>query len=125
MSALAPVMEGFFTERLLAQRRASAHTVASYRDAFRLLLGFVQRRTGKAPSYCPPLGTKTVTPHVLRHTCAMRPASTSTAGSSNPAGTSSSPTPTATAGPQSGSGPRGDDRGGPGQRQPRRDDRRA
>jgi integrase/recombinase XerD len=50
MSALAPVMEGFFTERLVAQRRASPHTVASYRDAFRLLLAFVQRRTGKAPS---------------------------------------------------------------------------
>ncbi|MGH9137867.1 MAG: tyrosine-type recombinase/integrase [Acidimicrobiales bacterium] len=50
MSALAPVMEGFFTERLIGQRRASAHTVASYRDTFRLLLGFAQRRTGRAPS---------------------------------------------------------------------------
>lgn len=50
MSALAPVMEAFFTERLVAQGRASPHTVASYRDAFRLLLGFVQRRTGIAPS---------------------------------------------------------------------------
>ena len=50
MSALAPVMEGFFTERLIGQRRASPHTVASYRDTFRLLLGFVQRRTHKAPS---------------------------------------------------------------------------
>jgi integrase/recombinase XerD len=50
MSALAPIMEGFFTERLIGQRRASPHTVASYRDTFRLLLGFAQRRTGKAPS---------------------------------------------------------------------------
>lgn len=50
MSALAPVMEGFFTERLIGQRRASPHTVASYRDTFRLLLAFVERRTGKAPS---------------------------------------------------------------------------
>lgn len=50
MSALAPVMEGFFIERLLAQRRASPHTIASYRDTFRLLLGFAQRRTGKAPT---------------------------------------------------------------------------
>jgi hypothetical protein len=40
MSALAPVMEGFFTERLVGQRQASPHTVASYRDTFRLLLGF-------------------------------------------------------------------------------------
>lgn len=50
MSALAPVMEGFFTERLIGQRHASAHTVASYRDTFRLLLGFAQRHTGRAPS---------------------------------------------------------------------------
>ena len=50
MSALAPILEGFFTERLIGQRQASPHTVASYRDAFRLLLAFVQRRVGKAPS---------------------------------------------------------------------------
>lgn len=43
-------MQGFFTERLLGQRRASPNTVASYRDAFRLLVAFVQQRTGKAPS---------------------------------------------------------------------------
>lgn len=50
MSALAPTLEAFFTERLLSQRRASPHTVAAYRDAFCLLLGFAQRETGKAPS---------------------------------------------------------------------------
>lgn len=50
MSALAPIMEGFFTERLIGQRQASPHTVASYRDAFRLLLAFVQRRVGTPPS---------------------------------------------------------------------------
>ena len=50
MSALAPIMQGFFTERLIGQRQASPHTVASYRDAFRLLLAFVQRRDGKPPS---------------------------------------------------------------------------
>jgi site-specific recombinase XerD len=43
-------MEGFFTERLIAQRRASRHTVASYRDTFRLLVAFAQQQTGKAPS---------------------------------------------------------------------------
>jgi site-specific recombinase XerD len=43
-------LEGFFTERLIGQRRASAHTIASYRDAFRLLLVFAQHRTGKTPS---------------------------------------------------------------------------
>ena len=50
MSTLAPVMEGFFTERLIGQRRASPHTVASYRDCFRLLLGFAHQHTGKPPS---------------------------------------------------------------------------
>ena len=50
MSALAPTLEAFFTERLLTQKRASAHTVSSYRDALRLMLVFAQNRTGKAPS---------------------------------------------------------------------------
>ena len=50
MSSLAPVLEAFFTDRLLTQRQVSEHTIASYRDTFRLLLGFAQRRTGKAPS---------------------------------------------------------------------------
>ena len=47
---LAPLLEGFFTQRLIAQRHASPHTIASYRDTFRLLLGFVEKRTGRAPS---------------------------------------------------------------------------
>ena len=50
MSALAPTLEAFFTERLLHQRLASAHTIAAYRDTFRLLLGFAQCRLGKAPA---------------------------------------------------------------------------
>jgi site-specific recombinase XerD len=50
MSALAPTLQSFFTERLLTQRRASPNTVASYRDTFRLLLGFALRRTGTTPS---------------------------------------------------------------------------
>lgn len=50
MNDLAPTLQGFFTERLLTQRRASPNTVASYRDTFRLLLNFAQRRTGKPPS---------------------------------------------------------------------------
>ena len=37
----APLLEGFFTQRLMRQRRASAHTIASYRDTFQLLLRFV------------------------------------------------------------------------------------
>ncbi len=50
MSTLAPTLESFFTERLLAQLRASPHTVAAYRDTFRLLLRFAKDRNGKAPS---------------------------------------------------------------------------
>ena len=46
----APLLEAFFTQRLMRQRRASAHTIASYRDTFRLLLQFAQRRLHKAPS---------------------------------------------------------------------------
>jgi site-specific recombinase XerD len=44
------LLQSFFTERLLAQRRASSHTVASYRDCFRLLLGFASKRLGKEVS---------------------------------------------------------------------------
>ena len=50
MTSLAPTLEAFFTERLYRQRQASPHTIASYRDTFRLLLRFAEERTGKAPS---------------------------------------------------------------------------
>ena len=46
----ATLLEGFFTRRLMNQRRASPHTIASYRDTFRLLLRFAQQRLRKAPS---------------------------------------------------------------------------
>jgi site-specific recombinase XerD len=48
--SFAPLLEGFFTQRLMRQRRASAHTIASYRDTFRLLPKFVQQRLRKEPS---------------------------------------------------------------------------
>jgi site-specific recombinase XerD len=44
------LLEQFFTERLMQQRQASAHTIASYRDTFSLLLRFVQARTNQTPS---------------------------------------------------------------------------
>ena len=50
MTTLAPTLEAFFTERLIGQRQTSGHTIAAYRDTFRLLLGFVHNRTGKPPS---------------------------------------------------------------------------
>lgn len=46
----AALLETFFTDRLIAQRRVSPHTVASYRDTFRLLLKFAQTELGKSPS---------------------------------------------------------------------------
>ena len=50
MSALAPTLQAFFTDRLITQRRASPHTIAAYRDALRLLLAFVERDAGKPPA---------------------------------------------------------------------------
>lgn len=44
------LLESFFTKRLIAQRRASPHTIGSYRDTFRLLLQFAEKRLGKTPS---------------------------------------------------------------------------
>lgn len=44
------LLEAFFTDRLMRQRQASAHTIASYRDTFRLLLVFANRRINTAPS---------------------------------------------------------------------------
>ena len=49
-ATLPALLQCFFTERLLAQRRASPHTIASYRDCFRLLLDFAATQLGKAPS---------------------------------------------------------------------------
>jgi integrase/recombinase XerD len=48
--ALPTLLQTFFTDRLLRQKRASPHTIASYRDTFSLLLRFTQKRLGKAPS---------------------------------------------------------------------------
>jgi integrase/recombinase XerD len=50
MSALAPTLQAFFTDRLIRQRHASGHTIAAYRDTLRLLLGYAAERTGAAPS---------------------------------------------------------------------------
>jgi integrase/recombinase XerD len=47
---LAPVLQGFFTDRLARQKKASPNTVAAYRDTCRLLLAFARDKTGKPPS---------------------------------------------------------------------------
>ena len=48
--SLAPLLERFFTQRLLQQRQASPHTIASYRDTFRLLLKFAHQRCHTPPA---------------------------------------------------------------------------
>jgi site-specific recombinase XerD len=50
MTALASTLQAYFSDRLLCQRRVSPNTVASYRDAFRLLLDFVHTKTGTPPA---------------------------------------------------------------------------
>jgi site-specific recombinase XerD len=47
---LAPLLQRFFTGRLIGQRQASPHTISSYRDTFRMLLKFAQQRLDKPPS---------------------------------------------------------------------------
>jgi len=47
---LAPLLERFFTQRLMQQRQASPHTISSYRDTFRLLLKFAQQRLHTPPA---------------------------------------------------------------------------
>src|SRR6266566_1099087 len=49
MTALAPALQAYFTERLITQRSSSPETIAAYRDAFRLLLRFAHEQTGKQP----------------------------------------------------------------------------
>ena len=50
MSALAPTLQAYFTDRMMGQKNASPNTISGYRDTFRLLLRFAQERTHKAPS---------------------------------------------------------------------------
>jgi len=47
---LPTLIQQFFTDRLYGQLDASPHTIASYRDTFRLLLRFASEETGKAPT---------------------------------------------------------------------------
>lgn len=49
-TSFAPLLECFFTQRLMQQRQASCHTINSYRDTFRQFLKFVEKRLHKPPS---------------------------------------------------------------------------
>ncbi len=44
------LLQDFFQRRLLAERGASAHTIASYRDTFELLLRYAEKCTRRTPS---------------------------------------------------------------------------
>ena len=50
MTALAPTLQAFFTDRLLRQRHASSHTVAAYRDTLRILLSYAAVQVNVSPS---------------------------------------------------------------------------
>lgn len=49
-SSFPALLQSFFTQRMLEQRRASGHTIAGYRDAFRLLLRYAAKQLAKTPS---------------------------------------------------------------------------
>ena len=49
-ASFAPLLERFFTQRLMQQRQASPHTISSYRDSFRQFLKFVEKRLHKPPA---------------------------------------------------------------------------
>ncbi|NCC41683.1 MAG: integrase, partial [Gammaproteobacteria bacterium] len=49
-TSLAALIQRFFTRRLQTELGASAHTVAAYRDTFRLLLAFASARLAREPS---------------------------------------------------------------------------
>jgi site-specific recombinase XerC len=53
INPIGPFLQLFFAEHLVVHKRASAQTIASYRDTFRLLLQFMQNRTGIPPAALP------------------------------------------------------------------------
>jgi integrase/recombinase XerD len=50
VSARAACLQAWFTDRLIRERNASPHTIASYRDTIRLLLTYASQRLGVEPS---------------------------------------------------------------------------
>ncbi len=50
MTLLAPTLEAFFTQHMAGHREASPRTVGSYRDTWRLFLGYAREKTGTAPA---------------------------------------------------------------------------
>jgi integrase/recombinase XerD len=58
MTALAPTLQAFFTDRLAQQRQASSHTIAAYRDALKMLIVFAADRAGPRPGWTSPTWTR-------------------------------------------------------------------
>jgi integrase/recombinase XerD len=50
LTSLSALLQAFFTDRLMYQRRASPQTLATYPDTFRLLFRFAQKQLEKPPS---------------------------------------------------------------------------
>ncbi|HTO01526.1 MAG TPA: site-specific integrase [Microthrixaceae bacterium] len=50
MTKLAPILQAFFTTRLVSQYGASTHTIAAYRDSWKLLVRYAAQETGTAPA---------------------------------------------------------------------------
>lgn len=50
-TSFAKILQNFFLQRLINQKNVSSHTVAAYRDTFRLLLQFLHEQTNKDPSH--------------------------------------------------------------------------
>ena len=50
MNTLASSLQAWFTDRLIRERNASPHTIASYRDTIRLLLTYASQELGVEPS---------------------------------------------------------------------------
>jgi site-specific recombinase XerD len=48
--SFAALVQAYFAEYLTQQRALSAQTIAAYRDAFVLFLGFAESRLGKSPA---------------------------------------------------------------------------
>lgn len=49
-ASLAPILEKFFTQRLMLQRNVSGHTISSYRDSFKQLLVYANQQLNVSPS---------------------------------------------------------------------------
>lgn len=50
ITPLPALLQSFFTDRLIKQRQVSPHTIASYRDTFRLLMRFAHKKLKKPPA---------------------------------------------------------------------------